>query len=146
MAVFATFVAALAHTLGGGAPPGPVALAVALAFSAPLAMVLTGPRARMLRTAASALGAQALLHLTYAIGSPAVPSGRAGHPAAHPVASVDHGDAWMPIEIPVATLARSPPSCLESDRPDNLAASAQHPISSAAFAMLWPQMWRSRIS
>ena len=97
VAVFATFVAALAHTLGGGAPPGPIALAVALAFSAPLAMALTGARARMLRTAVSALVAQGLLHLTYAIGSPRLPSGSGGHPAVHPVASVDHGDAWMPI-------------------------------------------------
>ena len=99
MAVFATFVASLAHTIGGGAPPGPVALAVALAFSAPLAMALSGARARMLRTAVSALVAQGVLHLTYAIGTPSTPSMR-GHATAHlslPAASVDHGDAWMPV-------------------------------------------------
>lgn len=99
MAVLATFVASLAHTIGGGAPPGPVALAVALAFSAPLAMALSGARARLLRTAVSALVAQAVLHLTYAIGTPASPSMR-GHAAAHlsvPAASVDHGNAWMPV-------------------------------------------------
>ncbi|TYL54121.1 hypothetical protein [Agromyces mariniharenae] len=100
MAVFATFVASLAHTIGGGAPPGPVALAVALAFSAPLAMALSGARARMLRTAVSALVAQGVLHLTYAIGAPSTPSMRSGHASAHlsvPAASVDHGDSWMPV-------------------------------------------------
>ncbi len=100
MAVFATFVASLAHTIGGGAPPGPVALAVALAFSAPLAMALSGARARMLRTAVSALIAQGVLHLTYAIGEPATRSMRSGHATAHlsvPGASVDHGNVWMPL-------------------------------------------------
>ena len=100
MAVFATFVASLAHTIGGGAPPGPVALAVALAFSAPFAMALSGARARMLRTAVSALVAQGVLHLTYAIGAPSTPSMRIGHASAHlsvPAASVDHGNAWMPV-------------------------------------------------
>ena len=71
IAVFATFVASLAHTVGGGTPPGPVALLVALAFSAPLAMLLTGARARLVRTAAAALVAQAALHLTYAMGGAA---------------------------------------------------------------------------
>jgi hypothetical protein len=97
--VFATFVASLAHTIGGGAPPGPVALSVALAFSAPLAMALSGARARMLRTAVSAVAVQAILHLTYAIGAPAGPS-MSGHASAHlsvPAASVDHGTAWMPV-------------------------------------------------
>ena len=100
VAGFATFVASLAHTIGGGAPPGTVALAVALAFSAPLAMVLSGARARMMRTAASALVAQGVLHLTYAIGAPSTPSMRSGHATAHlslPAASVDHGNAWMPV-------------------------------------------------
>ena len=67
--MFATFVASLAHTLGGGAPPAPLALLVALAFSAPLAMLLAGARARPVRTAESALIAQAALHLCYAMGS-----------------------------------------------------------------------------
>jgi hypothetical protein len=105
VAVFATFVASLAHTIGGGAPPGPVALMVALAFSAPLAMALSGARARILRTAVSALVAQGVLHLTYAIGAPASPSMRNGHASAHlsvPAASVDHGSAWMPVAHVVA--------------------------------------------
>lgn len=105
MAVLATFVASLAHTLGGGSPPGPVALMVALAFSVPLAMALTGSRARVVRTAVSALVAQAALHLTYALGgtTPLESTTHAGHQhaavqlPASPVVAVDHGNAWMPV-------------------------------------------------
>jgi hypothetical protein len=113
IAVFATFVASLAHTVGGGAPPGPVAVVVALAFSAPLAMALTGARAKLVRTAASALVAHAALHLCYAMGSAApVADGssatNAGHHqagahlSASPVATVDHVNAWMPVAHLVA--------------------------------------------
>lgn len=110
MAVLATFVASLAHTLGGGSPPGPVPLMVALAFSVPLAMALTGHRARLVRTAASALVAQAALHLTYAMGG-AAPLESATHVGHHhagvqlpasPGVAVDHGDAWMPVAHLVA--------------------------------------------
>lgn len=104
MAVFATFVASLAHTLGGGSPPGPVALMVALAFSVPLAMALAGSRARLVRTAVSAVVAQAALHLTYALGAAPLESAtHAGHHhaavqlPASPVVAVDHGNAWMPV-------------------------------------------------
>jgi uncharacterized RDD family membrane protein YckC len=112
VAVFATFVASLAHTLGGGAPPAPIALMVALAFSVPLAMALTGARARLVRTAVSAVVAQAALHLTYAIGAaPAsvdVSTAHAGHShgamqlATTSATSVDHGNAWMPVAHLVA--------------------------------------------
>jgi hypothetical protein len=106
--VFAIFVASLAHTLGGGAPPGPLALMVALAFSVPLATALTGARARLVRTAVSAVVAQAALHLTYAIGGSAPASvdastAHAGHSlgatqlATTSATSVDHGNPWMPI-------------------------------------------------
>ncbi|RZS64438.1 hypothetical protein EV187_2825 [Agromyces ramosus] len=110
MAVFAIFAASLAHTVGGGAPPGPVALMVALAFSVPLAMALSGARARLARTAVSALVAQAALHLTYAMGgaTPLASTMHAGHHhaglelPAPPVAAVDHGNAWMPAAHLVA--------------------------------------------
>src|SRR5215207_9438006 len=75
IAVFATFVASLAHAVGGGAVPGPVAVLVALAFSAPLAMLLAGARARLLRTSISALVAQATLHLCYALGGASTAGG-----------------------------------------------------------------------
>ena len=99
MAVFATFVASLAHTIGGGALPGPVALFVALAFSTPIAMVLTGARMRLLRTSAAALIAQAALHLLYAMGgswreAPAE-STMAGH-AVHAASAID-----IPASVPM---------------------------------------------
>jgi hypothetical protein len=110
IAVFATFVASLAHTVGGGAVPGPVAVLVALAFSAPLAMLLAGARARLLRTSISALIAQAALHLCYALGGASTIGGPAADAGAHsghgaPVnldavlttTTVDHGHALMPI-------------------------------------------------
>ena len=118
IAALATFVASLAHTVGGGAPPGPVAVLLALAFSAPLAMVLAGPgvsaRARLARTSISALVAQAALHLCYALGSasvaiPIAATGHAGHSGLHGTGQatpldavtvapiVDHGHALMPL-------------------------------------------------
>lgn len=113
IAAFATFVASLAHTLGGGAVPGPVAVLVALAFSAPLAMLLAGARARLLRTSISALVAQSMLHLCYALGgAPAVSAVTADPHARHGTAMhldallaapvVDHGHAFMPIAHVVA--------------------------------------------
>ena len=120
IAVFATFVASLAHTFGGGTAPAPLALLVALAFSAPLAMLLADARARPVRTAVSALVAQAALHLCYAMGSTspagsaaaAGSSAHAGHVhhgsalAALPVnAPVDHGHVWMPVAHLVAAAA-----------------------------------------
>ena len=86
VAVFATFVASLAHTLGGGSPPAAVALMVALAFSVPFAMALSGGRAPVMRTAVSALVAQAALHLTYSLGGACCTSG----------ASRRSGVGWVP--------------------------------------------------
>lgn len=108
VAAFATFVASVAHTVGGGSAPGPVAVLLALAFSAPLAMLLAGARARLIRTSLSALVAQGTLHLCYALGG--APAGSPGSvdPHARHGASVhldavltgpvvDHGHALMPF-------------------------------------------------
>jgi hypothetical protein len=112
IAAFATIVASLAHTVGGGTPPGVLALALSLAFSAPLAMALSGERMSLVRTSASALAAQAALHLLYALGAPsagpaASVAGHASHGAAAPIRFdaaglalvVDHGHA---VTMPVA--------------------------------------------
>ena len=115
IAAFATLVASLAHTVGGGTPPGLLALVLALAFSAPLAMVLTGGRMALLRASAGALVAQAALHLLYALGTPSAARAPSVDPAlahaAHgtPVVHLDgafvvvsHGHA---VAMPLAHLA-----------------------------------------
>ncbi|WP_350348287.1 hypothetical protein ABIQ69_16895 [Agromyces sp. G08B096] len=81
IAVFATFVASLAHTLGGGAAPGAVTIALALAFAVPFAAVVVGVpgrrggRAGGIRTAVAALGAQVALHALYSLGTGAPVTG-----------------------------------------------------------------------
>ncbi|HEX6955896.1 MAG TPA: hypothetical protein VF156_13555 [Agromyces sp.] len=112
IAAFATLVASLAHTVGGGAPPGALALVLSLAFSAPLAMALTGERMSLARASVAALAAQAALHLLYALGTPSAGSVASVAPhAAHGTAApirfdavglavvVDHGHA---VAMPVA--------------------------------------------
>ncbi len=117
MAAFATLVASLAHAVGGGAPPGVLALALALAFSVPVAMVLSGERMSLPRASASALVAQAALHLLYAIGTGgAGPAASVGAHAAHAAGAtpaiqlagltVDHGHAAaMPLAHVLAAAA-----------------------------------------
>jgi hypothetical protein len=124
IAGFATFAAALAHTVGGGTPPGLLAILVSLAFSAPLAMLLAGGRGRLVRAGISTLAAQASLHLCYAVlggaglavtgvgaasggtagAGTSAHAGHAGHgsPAAlgdalATPALVDHGHEFMPL-------------------------------------------------
>ncbi len=123
IAGFATYTAALAHTVGGGTPPGLLAIALALGFSAPLAMLLTGGRGRLVRTSISTLVAQASLHLCYAVlggASLTVPAvaatspgagiaGHAGHDSPSGLGDalttpglVDHGHEFMPLTHAVA--------------------------------------------
>lgn len=81
VAAFAVFTAALAHTVGGGHAPGPLAIILALAFATPPAMLLAGPvagRARFAATSVSAIATQAALHLLYAVGLGSVGSGGVG--------------------------------------------------------------------
>jgi hypothetical protein len=59
--------ASLAHTIGGGTPPGLVTIALALAFSAPFAIVIVGSRQSTPRAALAAVGAQLALHALYSL-------------------------------------------------------------------------------
>ncbi|MGR0221247.1 hypothetical protein [Agromyces sp. ZXT2-6] len=115
IAVFATLVASLAHSVGGGTPPGVLAIALSLAFSVPLAMALSGERMSLVRASAAALFAQAALHLLYALGTPspgpaASVAGHASHGTTAPIridaiglaAVIDHGHA---VTMPVAHVA-----------------------------------------
>lgn len=98
IAAFAVLVASLAHTVGGGTPPGVLALVLSLAFSAPLAMALSRERMSLTRASIAALAAQAALHLLYALGTPS-----AG-PAASVSAHAAHGPG-IPVRIDAVGLA-----------------------------------------
>lgn len=74
VALSATLLAALAHTLGGGTPPGVVALAVALAFSVPFAIVMVGAKSGLIRASAAALAAQLALHATFSLSAGSSPA------------------------------------------------------------------------
>jgi hypothetical protein len=106
IAAFAVFAASLAHTVGGGAAPGPVAIGLALAFSNPVAMLVVGGRMPLLRASVSALVAQAALHLLYSLGVPGSGSAASVDPhalhtggavALDAFIAVDHGHAVMPV-------------------------------------------------
>lgn len=76
VALTATLLASLAHTIGGGAPPGMVSLVLALAFSVPFSIAMVGVGVQPLRTAAAAVGAQLTLHTTFSLSAGAAPGGQ----------------------------------------------------------------------
>jgi hypothetical protein len=87
--VFAILLASLAHTLGGGNPPGPATLALSLAFSGPFAIAMVGSRQSTVRAGLAAAAAQLALHALYSltagenvVGTPLAP--------AHPHAATAH--------------------------------------------------------
>jgi hypothetical protein len=98
IAAFATLVASVAHTVGGGTAPGPLAVVLSLAFSAPLAMVLTGPRMPLIRASAAALAAQAVLHLLYSVGA-------GGAARAASVAPHSGHDGTLALDVGAAAVA-----------------------------------------
>lgn len=66
LAAFATLIAALAHTLGGGAAPSPLFCAALFAFAAPLATALAGARVSLRGTIAAVAASQLLFHGAFA--------------------------------------------------------------------------------
>ncbi|MFF2276271.1 hypothetical protein [Agromyces sp. NPDC058126] len=76
VALTATLLASLAHTIGGGAPPGTISLVVALAFSVPFGIAMVGTGARPLRTAFAAVAAQLALHTTFSLSAGTAPGGQ----------------------------------------------------------------------
>lgn len=94
VACSATLLAALAHTLGGGTPPGAVALAVALAFSVPFAIVMVGAKSGFVRASIAALAAQLALHATFSLSAGSSPAAtHVGHGAL--VAVGTSSSAWL---------------------------------------------------
>lgn len=116
IAGFATFTASLGHTLGGGTPPGLLAIVLALAFSVPFAIATVGRRAGLARAGIAALGSQLALHALYSLGTagataPTDASGAASSPHTHlhrgGVGLPGSGDTAGALAMPGADVAAS---------------------------------------
>lgn len=69
IAGFATFVAALSHTLGGGTAPGLLPVVVSLAFAGIVCIGLAGRTASLWRTATAVLASQLIFHGLFSLGA-----------------------------------------------------------------------------
>ena len=67
IASFATFVAALSHTVGGGTPPGLLAVVLSMAFSTLLCLTVAGGRLTLVRTVIAVAATQFALHALYSV-------------------------------------------------------------------------------
>ena len=104
---FATFVAALSHTLAGGAAPGVVAILVTLVISGAVCTLLAGRTLSTWRLAASIALSQALFHGVFSgLGMPVAPRG-AHHTVALPVfdATIAHPHAGATMWLAHAAAA-----------------------------------------
>ncbi|GAA1815136.1 hypothetical protein [Agromyces neolithicus] len=81
LASFASFVAALSHTVGGGTPPGLLAVVLSMAFSVLLCMTVAGGRLTLARTVIAVAATQFALHALYSVqaAEPAASVGLAHH-------------------------------------------------------------------
>jgi hypothetical protein len=68
VAGFSTFVAALSHTLGGGAVPGLLAVVVSLAFAGIVSIALSGRTLSTWRLSAAVLLSQLIFHGLFSFG------------------------------------------------------------------------------
>lgn len=62
-----TIIAAVSHTLGGGAAPHPLLVLALLVFLTPLAALLVGPRASLRRLSSAVLVAQSIFHALFVV-------------------------------------------------------------------------------
>jgi len=68
VAAFSTFVAALSHTVGGGAAPGLLAVVVSLAFAGIVSIALSGRSLSTWRLAVAVLVSQLIFHGLFSFG------------------------------------------------------------------------------
>ena len=81
IASFATFVAALSHTVGGGTPPGLLPVVLSMAFSTLLCLTVAGGRLTLTRTVVAVTATQFALHALYSVhgAAPSAAPGSLGH-------------------------------------------------------------------
>lgn len=88
VAAFATFVAALSHTVGGGTPPGVLAVVLSMAFSVLLCITVVGGRLTLGRTVIAVAATQFALHALYSVQG-AVPTAPSGGGMSHHRMTID---------------------------------------------------------
>ncbi|KFF59707.1 hypothetical protein JF66_09455 [Cryobacterium sp. MLB-32] len=69
VAVVSTFVAAVSHTVGGGAGPGLLPIVVSLAFAGMICVVLAGRTLSLWRGTLAVLASQVIFHGLFSVGS-----------------------------------------------------------------------------
>ncbi|MDQ0645187.1 hypothetical protein [Microbacterium murale] len=83
----ATIIAAVSHTIGGGAPPHPLLVIALSVFLSPLAALLVGRTPGMARLSAAVVVSQTVFHVLFVVlGATAAPTVSAGH---HHVMTLD---------------------------------------------------------
>jgi len=91
VAVVATFVASVSHTVGGGSGPGLLPIVISLAFAGMICIVLAGRTLSLWRGALAVLASQMIFHALFSLGG----SGGALSPDAI-AASATHQHALLP--------------------------------------------------
>ncbi|KQM81411.1 hypothetical protein [Agromyces sp. Leaf222] len=97
IAAFATFVAALSHTVGGGSAPGALAIALSFAFSALLCIAVVGARLSPARTIIAVSITQFALHALYSVHGASGANTAAGTAAAHTAGAHHHTAFALPL-------------------------------------------------
>ena len=107
----ATLIAAISHTIGGGAAPHPLLILAVATLLTPLSALLVGVRQSRSRVAVAVLGSQAAFHLLFQVlGSPTGSTTSVGHAhhldlaALDPVAPVASPGAMMLLAHVIAAL------------------------------------------
>lgn len=102
----AVLLAAVSHTIGGGAAPSPVILFGVAALTWPITTVLVGRRLRPAGLAAAVVIAQAALHIVFAFASSATGLHQTTHDHANPYGHVllDPAGAVAQVVLPDAAM------------------------------------------
>lgn len=94
----ATVIAAVSHTVGGGAPPHPLLIAALSVFLAPVAALLVGRRLSLFRLSTAVLVSQSVFHVLFvALNATVTPTvAGSGHHHALSLGPVDSPGAIAP--------------------------------------------------
>ena len=101
VAAVSTFVAALSHTVGGGAVPGLLAVVVSLAFAGIVSIALSGRTLSTWRLTAAVLVSQLIFHGLFSLGSAGGALVTTDAASAH----ANHAGGIAVAELPAGTMS-----------------------------------------